>query len=425
MSSLVVSHAVDNNYSQSFPSCSHTAKNRNVAWLQLNLGKIYSLKSVKIYTRNEANWPPYRFRQFYLDVSNSSAQNSTQRVRCYTDNSTLATPSPVIDIPCKQTARYVIVETKYKAPEDTDSTGPILEICEIEVIDIQCSITCTRGLCDDSGLCVQGCISGYWGSNCMNRCPVNCFDNNCHNNGSCIGCSSGSYGDYCTKKCNNRCNSKVCNQNTGDCADTCVVGYYGSKCESPCSTNCSSESCRKDDGACLNGCKNSFFGSRCEHLCNQQCTNTSCDVFSGHCVGGCNEGFYGAFCNLTCSSTCATSKCNQLDGVCNDGCLPHWSGKTCEANQQLFENNTKTEVYSALYVVVAILLISIFLNIFLIVRNARKNINKRQKTEHLKETCHVDQNKDANKAVYDSVEDNAGYHELGELSQPSNYDQLK
>lgn len=35
-------------------------------------------------------------------------------------------------MPCKQTARYVIVETTYDAPEDT-STGAMLEICEIEV----------------------------------------------------------------------------------------------------------------------------------------------------------------------------------------------------------------------------------------------------------------------------------------------------
>lgn len=33
---------------------------------------------------------------------------------------------------CKHTARYVIVETTYDAPDD-NRTGAILEICEIEV----------------------------------------------------------------------------------------------------------------------------------------------------------------------------------------------------------------------------------------------------------------------------------------------------
>ncbi|XP_062572418.1 uncharacterized protein LOC134234373 [Saccostrea cucullata] len=127
--------AVDNNYRQNYPECAHTGKKANFAWFQLDLKNRYSLKSVKIFFRNEATWPPYRIRQFYLDVSNSSADTSTQRVRCYTDNTTApATPAPVLDIPCKQTARYVIVETTYHAPEDTDSTGPVLEICEIEVI---------------------------------------------------------------------------------------------------------------------------------------------------------------------------------------------------------------------------------------------------------------------------------------------------
>lgn len=42
-------------------------------------------------------------------------------------------------MPCKQTARYVIVETTYDAPED-NKTGAMLEICEIEVYGM---ILCT------------------------------------------------------------------------------------------------------------------------------------------------------------------------------------------------------------------------------------------------------------------------------------------
>lgn len=78
--------------------------------------------------------PPIRLRQFHLDVSNTSANKSaTLRTRCYTDNTTEPDfPKSKIEMPCKQTARYVIVETTYDAPEDT-STGAMLEICEIEV----------------------------------------------------------------------------------------------------------------------------------------------------------------------------------------------------------------------------------------------------------------------------------------------------
>lgn len=82
---------------------------------------------------------PIRFRQFYLDVSNSSAtQSSTiHRVRCYTDKTAApGIPPNIINIPCKHTARYVIVETTYDAPDDGPYTGAMLEICEIEVYGI-------------------------------------------------------------------------------------------------------------------------------------------------------------------------------------------------------------------------------------------------------------------------------------------------
>lgn len=80
-----------------------------------------------------------RFRQFHLDVSILRATKTTavERTRCYTDNTTAPyLPSTTIDIPCKETARYVIVETTYDAPEDDPITGAVLEICEIEVYGI-------------------------------------------------------------------------------------------------------------------------------------------------------------------------------------------------------------------------------------------------------------------------------------------------
>lgn len=63
----------------------------------------------------------------------------SQRIRCYTDNTTYPNVPPnIIDMPCKHTARYVIVETTYDAPEDDKygEIGAILEICEIEIYGI-------------------------------------------------------------------------------------------------------------------------------------------------------------------------------------------------------------------------------------------------------------------------------------------------
>lgn len=84
------------------------------------------------------HWKQFRFRQFYLDISNSSVTKTktftSRRTRCYTDNTTYPyLPQNKIEIPCIQTARYVIVETTYDAPEDNPTRGAILEICEIEV----------------------------------------------------------------------------------------------------------------------------------------------------------------------------------------------------------------------------------------------------------------------------------------------------
>lgn len=105
---------------------------------QIQLGGAPWCPNTIVYVSGDTltDWKQYRFRQFYLDVSDLPVTQTTilQRTRCYTDNTTAPDlPPNIIDIPCKQTARYVIVETTYDAPEDRYITGAILEICEIEV----------------------------------------------------------------------------------------------------------------------------------------------------------------------------------------------------------------------------------------------------------------------------------------------------
>eukprot|EP00105_Crassostrea_gigas_P045629 XP_019929777.1 PREDICTED: uncharacterized protein LOC109617109 [Crassostrea gigas] len=138
----IASIANDGDVQTTEPKCAITALNHTKAWLQVDFGQPYIINNVKIYHRREGDgpsaWKQYRFRQFYLDASNFSATQTTtsQRTRCYTDNTTAPDlPTNIIDIPCKQTARYVIVETTYDAPEDDylDEHGAILEICEIKV----------------------------------------------------------------------------------------------------------------------------------------------------------------------------------------------------------------------------------------------------------------------------------------------------
>lgn len=152
--------ANDGNPSTIYGQCSHTEENQTTAWLQVDLGEPYSISNVTMYYRDHGlkGWRPYRLRQFHLDVSNTPANMSTTlRTRCYTDNTTEPNlPNSIIGMSCKQTARYVIVETTYDAPDD-NSTGPMLEICEIEV---------------------YGCEIGKYGDNCTScegckTCDIN------------------------------------------------------------------------------------------------------------------------------------------------------------------------------------------------------------------------------------------------------------
>uniref|UniRef100_A0A8W8NXZ0 protein-tyrosine-phosphatase n=1 Tax=Magallana gigas TaxID=29159 RepID=A0A8W8NXZ0_MAGGI len=143
-----------------------------------------------------STWDSKRLRKFYLDVSlNSSANMSatTERTRCYTDNTTFPyLPPIIIDMTCKHTARYVIVETTYDAPDDGQETGPMLEICEIEV---------------------YGCEVGKYGDNCTSCLGCKTCD---INNGYCA-CNDTFYGIDCGKKCGTNCDKQNCNHTTGEC----------------------------------------------------------------------------------------------------------------------------------------------------------------------------------------------------------------
>ncbi|XP_062613535.1 uncharacterized protein LOC134275277 [Saccostrea cucullata] len=93
-------YGIDGNTTRKENSCAHTAVNKSEAWFQVDLGEPFSLQTIRIVYRDEGigNWRPYRFRYFYLDVSNSSIKGSseTERIRCYKDNTTLPSIPPSI-----------------------------------------------------------------------------------------------------------------------------------------------------------------------------------------------------------------------------------------------------------------------------------------------------------------------------------------
>lgn len=375
-----------------------------------------------------SSWKQYRFRQFYLDVSNSSAMQTTtlQRTRCYTDNTTApALPPNIIDIPCKHTARYVIVETAYDAPEDDKYGvhGAILELCEIEIYG--CGTNCKENVCNGSAYCVSGCVDGYWGPACDSQCPANCEEPTCTRTmGYCVSCKSGYLGGACTLKCPMYCIEGVCDKSNGSCIKGCTAGQYGDTCNNTCSFGCVGETCDQQSGTCNAGCKQNWtgrlcdgcdsnhYGLSCSFVCNSDCVNDTCNGTNGFCTLGCKTGFYGNKCDRQC--TCCPSGCDRFTGRCNGDC------------QNVKQSQVpSTENRSSLYVVIAVLCISLVVNICTITWILRNNVFKRR--NELQKNTKNKSNSDfvSTPGIYDTAVDYDKYQELGQLSGPSHYDQLK
>lgn len=166
--------------------------------------------------------------------------------------------------------------------------------------------------------------------------------------------------------------------------------------------------------------------------------SAGCDRITGGCLGDCPIRMFGEFCNKTCSQHCRNG-CIRLTGSCNDGCtvgkLGDFCNETCDARHDACCNqNTctrhcqqlqmpNTENGTSLYVVIAVLCISLVVHICTITWILRNNACKRRDLNQQKKRKVTDSI--STPRIYDTAEDNAGYQELGQLSGPSHYDQLQ
>ncbi|XP_048744004.2 multiple epidermal growth factor-like domains protein 10 isoform X5 [Ostrea edulis] len=450
------SYANDEDLRTHIEICAHTAPGHPLAWFQVDLGQEYSIESVKIYYRREGDlpgdWKQYRFKNFYLDVSNSPAavNNTAQRTRCYTDRSQ-DLPNNIIDIPCKQTTRYVIVETTYDTHEDNPTTGAILEICEIQVngceigkygdscldcsgcqtcdiisgicTSLPCSVNCVSGLCDPTtGDCTQGCNNGYWRNTCTSICSQNCQGGGCDKtSGNCNGCSNNTYwGQTCNTPCPQNCNGGTCDQTNGYCSNGCTQGRHGNKCEQTCNQNCLGKICIQNSGVCTNGCADYYYGDKCENVCSTHCSLRRCDRYNGTC-SGCSSGYFGPFCRDTCSVNCAEGTCDQQTGKCDRGCKPNWTGDQCDKNVQSCTTECDNSmVIVSIVVSVVIVLTGSVVNFLLWKRNQSQNV-KRGLKENTNSPIMVREIPDI-----PSSENNvrSPYAELGDLDKPNAYEDL-
>ena len=134
---------------------------------------------------------------------------------------------------------------------------------------------CKYGVSIENGSCSEfagenepsfQCIPRYRGVFCNKKCPENCYDESCVNNGTCHKtaevtqrCVDRWWGNYCNRSCSSTCSMSFCDSETGNCrvpnldsngalnyvtdedlgakdkAKHCEHGYYGRQCENRCS----------------------------------------------------------------------------------------------------------------------------------------------------------------------------------------------
>ncbi|XP_062603233.1 multiple epidermal growth factor-like domains protein 10 [Saccostrea cucullata] len=373
---------VDGNYSQNnYTYCMHTEKGHREAWLKIDLGDVYNLKSVKIWYRADNKIESVntkRLKGFSIRLSKLPELNSSEI--CYQDPGNESLPIMLSRF-CKGVARYVWFYT------DKDNGGGVfLEICEVDVYgcpekhsgencskcNYSCYDTCDiiNGECSctkpgyEPPECVKQCPKWWYGPNCKNRCE-NCKKGVCdHVTGDCEKgckngwkndikcdqpCNKGYYGKNCSKSCGRCANKKACNFKNGNCPS--------GKCE-PGWTSTLGKNGRKGK-KCDQECPNGTFGLNCKHNCSGHCTGgLSCNKTTGICDAGCtngwrtprcskkcNEGFYGKNCINPCGHCANKSACDHVTGFCPLGnCAPgfkSFSYKSCdkECDDKTFGKN--------------------------------------------------------------------------------------
>eukprot|EP00105_Crassostrea_gigas_P026152 XP_011446971.1 PREDICTED: platelet endothelial aggregation receptor 1-like isoform X2 [Crassostrea gigas] len=407
--------------------CAISANQQPTAEWRVDLGEILSIHHIFIQYRtgnfvwDEDNGYTARFLGYSVYISNTTTKD--EGVLCFRDLTyTRATiPNPT-NITCITHGRYVIYynnRTHPPYPVGYDQYAHS-ELCEVEV---------------------YGCPTPRkYGQHCSLPCPQNCQGGNCHIiDGTCLGCNDGYRGPTCNEECPDQ--------------------TYGPECQQICGNCKNKESCHHVNGSCLNGCDRGVYGEKCDKACpagrygincQEQCNincgvPNRCDRVTGQCEGGCQVGLKGETCDTkcdgetygqNCSSLCGhcldEAQCHYVNGTCPNGCDSGYQGSHCT---QVLESSSSdpastSQLLNALYVCVTIIILSVTLNVFLIIRQLRNNMCRKQNNKENLDRCSVGRVKDNeqldnfSKSVYDKAEDNTAYQELGEIMKESQYDKL-
>ncbi|KAL4220594.1 Tyrosine-protein phosphatase non-receptor type 4 [Mactra antiquata] len=204
----------------------------------------------------------------------------------------------------------------------------------------RCSSTCKDDLCERvGGTCTLGCVTNdFTGLTCDKRCNDGCIQLECNQQGACLhGCDTLVWGDLCDEPCNANCNiappgaTNVCNRSDGTCLYGCKNDiYWDNQCTEACSAYCFNGTCDQMTGNCSNGCNSdTVYGMDCETPCNENCLNGTCFRDGGECKLGCEDGWYGEHCDKECGANCFNDVCDRDDGTCLNDCDNQWYGSYC------------------------------------------------------------------------------------------------
>ncbi|XP_065938709.1 receptor-type tyrosine-protein phosphatase alpha isoform X2 [Magallana gigas] len=218
------SRAVDGNTDQDISRCFHSDVRSDIteAWLRIDLGEVYSVKSVKFWYRRDRT--ATRLRGHSLRVSNDT--NVPPESSCYTDPGNVTLPT-IIEEDCKRTTRYVWIYQTNKSGDEGD-VCPILEICEVQVL---------------------GCEVGYYGENCSRTCD------HCKNNATCE-VESGECDKF-------GCATGYIKTSPSETCERCKPDWYGEGCKLMCGHCLGSEPCHHVNGSCPRGCQDDYITDRC------------------------------------------------------------------------------------------------------------------------------------------------------------------
>ncbi|XP_061170682.1 tyrosine-protein kinase receptor Tie-1-like [Saccostrea echinata] len=209
------------------------SKSSKTLW-SVDLGGNRSIYSISILFKDYAGWVMRqrgRLAGFSLYISNTHKKEDGRI--CYKD--TFSLPFLEFKTVCIGYGRYVIYYNERLdgvTYPDGYQFQTYTQLCEVEV---------------------KGCAkAGVYGSHCSIPCPDNCQEDRCNIvNGSCPGCIPGWTGEMCKEKC--------------------PWGWHGVACKAKCAGHCRGNlTCNHVTGQCEDGCTNGWIGRLCDELYNLQ-----------------------------------------------------------------------------------------------------------------------------------------------------------